>query len=73
MPEDIEMDDETIFDEIRADIDTAIYAYATLLEIDLQMQSKSVQKDIAKAKNDCVFIICKGIQSLREGYGQEED
>jgi hypothetical protein len=62
----------TYYDEIRADVETAVYAYATLEEIDVQMQAKSLQTAIRKAKQDCIIIMCKGLEMIREGYDEDE-
>lgn len=59
---------EYYYDEIRADIDTAIYAYSTLEEIDTAMMDKKVQQQILRAKDDCVLIICRGIRELRVAW-----
>jgi hypothetical protein len=69
----IEDDGSSFYDEVRADIETAVYSYATLEEIDSGLLSKGVQKDIQRAKQDCITIICKGIELIRVGYELEDE
>ena len=75
MSEEQKIEDEAsgIYDEVRADIETAVYSYATLEEIDAGLLSKGEQKDIQRAKQDCITIICKGIELIKAGYELEED
>lgn len=63
--------EESYYDEVRADIETAVYAYSTLLEIDMGMQPKSVQKQIDEAKKDCITIMCKALDIIRKSYEEE--
>lgn len=71
--EEKKVEEETYYDDIRADIETAVYAFSTLEEVDTAMYSKIMQNNIRNAKKDCVAIICKGIKALREGYEEKED
>jgi hypothetical protein len=66
-------DDNSYYDDVRADIDTAIYAFSALQEVDMVLYSKAMQQNISSAKRNCVFIICKGMKLLREGYEESED
>lgn len=68
-----EQDDNSYYDDVRADVDTAIYAFSALQEVDTAMYSKVMQSNIRNAKNNCVFIICKGMKLLREGYEESGD
>ena len=64
------------YDEIRADIETAVYAFTSLEEVDTGLFGKIMQNNISKAKKDCVYIICKGLKAIKEGYEEkweEED
>jgi hypothetical protein len=63
----------TYYDEIRADVETAVYAYTSFEEMDLQLHSQIMQRNIKNAKRDCIKIMCKGLQLIREGYEEKED
>lgn len=64
----IEETTDNFYDEIRADVETSVYTYATLLEIDVQMQEKSVQSKLDRAKKDCVLVMCRGMRIIAEAY-----
>lgn len=64
---------ETYYDDVRADIETAVYTYTSLEEMDSALYNKSVQKSISKAKENCIFIMCRGLEILRDGYEKEDD
>lgn len=72
-PEADEQELDNFFDEIRADVETAVSVFAALDEIDMAMKTKAVQKSIGKAKEDCIVIMCKGLEILREGYEKEDE
>lgn len=63
--------EESYYDDVRADIETAVYAFASLEEVDAALFGKGLQSKVKKAKEDCIFIICKGIETLKEGYENE--
>lgn len=67
-----EKDDKKTQDEdyegIRADVDTAIYAFKTLEEIDAAILGKNIATKISKTKESCLYIIFNGIEALRNSY-----
>lgn len=63
---------ESYFDGIRADVETAVYAYSTLIEIDMGLLDKSTQRGLSKAKSDCVTVICKAMKILQESYANDD-
>jgi hypothetical protein len=66
-----ETEEESYYDEVRADIETSVYVFATLEEMDTALYGKSIQGQIKRAKENCIFIMCKGMETLRDGYGEE--
>jgi hypothetical protein len=71
MPEEpeIKKEDEaaTYYEEVRADVETAVYALEAFENIDMQLQG-SMNKNLKKAKEDCLFVICEGIKIIADGY-----
>lgn len=63
-----EVEEVTYYEEIRADIETAVYAYTAFEEMDTALFSKAKQRNINNAKEDCLEIICKGLELIRKGY-----
>jgi hypothetical protein len=70
---DEEKEEMTYYDEIRADVETAVYAFSALEEMDSALFSQIMQRNIKDAKKNCVKIICKGLQLIREGYEKESE
>lgn len=71
-PEAVE-EDTSYYDEVRADVETAVYTFSALQELDIQLFGKPMQKKIKDAKDDCVFIMCKGLELIKECYEESED
>lgn len=63
--------DDSYFEGIRADLETAVYAYTAIIEIDLGLQDKVTQRSLGKAKDACVTIMCKALKILQESYDDE--
>lgn len=68
-----EQEELTYYDEIRADVETAVYAYSAFEEMDTALYSKIMQNNIKNAKRDCIKIMCKGLQLIREGYEEKNE
>jgi hypothetical protein len=69
-----------IREDARADIDTAIYVYQFLDEIDIdspRVLQWNMKRRLNKVKRQCLEIICKSIDDLQtereEGKDEEED
>jgi hypothetical protein len=63
-----EQEEMIFYEDIRADVETAVYVFASFEEMDMAILGAEVERQIKKAKKNCIEIICKGIQSLRDSY-----